>query len=236
MNNFQFYALHGFLGLPSDWDFFEQKQEGIDLYDTTIFRPQKGLSAWGKTFNSLVENNVAKPKALIGYSLGGRLALHALIDQPNLWDAAVIVSAHPGMPSGTEKRERRKKDLVWAKRFLSDPWEPLMNDWNSQTVFSRDTFRFPRKEEDYSRKTLASVLEGWSLANQEDLRGKIQALSVPILWIAGEFDKKFASIACSIKFSHPKSKVWIASEAGHSVPWQKQEFFEKQVETFLENG
>lgn len=229
VNAFQIHVLHGFLGLPGDWGFLEKDGNFIDLFNS---RPINGLWSWAKTFNRSVKEANRK-KVLVGYSLGGRLALHALLDRPKLWDGAVIVSANPGLQDLKEKQKRLANDLQWSQRFLSEPWEKLMEDWNAQPVFSGDDCKLVRQEKNYSRSTLANVLDVWSLGRQEDLRQSIQNLSIPILWIAGERDQKFTSIARSLQFSHPQSKVWIAAEAGHSVPWQLEDSFKQELDTFL---
>jgi len=174
-------------------------------------------------------------KVLLGYSLGGRLALHALLDQPNLWDAAIIISANPGLENEEDRRLRCLHDAEWAGRFLSkEPWNTLMHDWNSQNVFSTSS-SFDRSEADFSRKMLADVLTGWSLGKQDDLKSSIQRITTPILWIAGEDDQKFSTIARSLTLFHPCSRVWIASNTGHRVPWQKAKIFQQHMEIFLEN-
>ena len=229
-NDLQVYLVHGFLGHPRDWEFLPKQWNRVELFNIA---PAGGLPSWAKSFNESVAQSPGK-KLLVGYSLGGRLALHALLDRADIWDGAVVVSAHPGLQTPEEKRERLAADMLWSKRFIADPWDRLMADWSAQPVFSGDGNRLPRKEGDYCRQTLAAALDLWSLGRQEDLRGPLRTLSVPLLWIAGERDSKFAGVARGLQFSHPKSKVSIASEAGHGVPWQKKESFRSQLETFFE--
>ena len=62
---------------------------------------------------------------LIAYSLGGRLALHCLCES-NLWDGAILISAHPGFDKVTEKKEREKNDSHWASRFENEPWQDVI--------------------------------------------------------------------------------------------------------------
>src|ERR1041385_616117 len=68
-------------------------------------------------------------RVLVGYSMGGRLALQALIEGA-AFDRAVIVSAGLNLEEGRE--ERRERDEAWAMRFESDEWENVMRDWNAQ--------------------------------------------------------------------------------------------------------
>ncbi len=126
------FALHGFLGLPSDWDFLRQVH-AIDVL--SLNPPSEGLVAWAKAFNKFV-NRREGPRLLLGYSMGARLAMHALIDSPELWSGAIFVSGHPGLKS-SEKQQRLDRDNYRADRFLQDPWDILMRDWEAQPLFSR---------------------------------------------------------------------------------------------------
>ena len=68
---------------------------------------------------------------LVGYSMGGRLALQALIDGAP-FDRAVIISA--GLNLEENRDERRARDEAWARRFESDPWDEVIRDWNAQSA------------------------------------------------------------------------------------------------------
>ncbi|HEV8433755.1 MAG TPA: alpha/beta fold hydrolase, partial [Thermoanaerobaculia bacterium] len=67
-------------------------------------------------------------RVLVGYSMGGRLALQALVANA-AFDRAVIISAGLNLEEGRE--ERRARDEAWAKRFESDAWDEVMRDWNA---------------------------------------------------------------------------------------------------------
>src|SRR5690606_6539540 len=95
-------------------------------------------------------------RILVGYSLGGRIALHALRDSPDLWQAAVIISAHPGLVLEEDRVVRKKADQEWAKRFMHEDWDLLMKSWNSQPVFKNGSQPLLRHERDFDRKKLAS--------------------------------------------------------------------------------
>lgn len=217
------YTLHGFLGKPHDWESLLPQACAVNVFANIC-----PFWQWANHFNASTEEG----NILIGYSLGGRLAMHALLDRPKHWKAAVIISAHPGLESHDEKAGRFKQDNLWAERFLKDPWERLMTDWNSQSVFQGD-HSFERKEADFDRAALASALREWSLAHQENLMPRLSQLEIPILWIAGSQDTKYAKLyeSLPIKLSH--SKKWIASNASHRVPWQQSKQFCSQIFEFL---
>lgn len=229
------FALHGFLGRPNDWNsLFNGLSYAKQMFLEDLFQaPPLPFDQWANNFNNKAASFKDRPRILMGYSMGGRLALHALVDQPELWDAAIIISAHPGLDTEKAKLQRLEKDESWAKRFEEEDWSLLIKEWNNQSTFSGDDKSFVREELYYSRDILAGVLRQWSVAYQDNLQEKIEQLPMPILWIAGEQDLIFAEIAHKQKLKHPFSKIWVAKNATHRVPWQQQQQFLSTVNQFL---
>lgn len=213
------FTLHGFLGRPTDWDHLSFEHQAIDLFQQPI---ASSLEEWAQAFNTEVAKTPG-PHTLIGYSLGGRLALHALIDQPELWKQATLISTHPGLKTEKEREQRLQHDQQWAERFLTEPWGQLMNAWNAQPVFAGDTPP-SRPEKDNNRETLAKALTNYSLGTQKNLRTTIGELSMPIKWVVGAKDVKFTQLSCELVFAHPNSTVAVVPGVGHRRV--KESFFQ----------
>jgi 2-succinyl-6-hydroxy-2,4-cyclohexadiene-1-carboxylate synthase len=236
---YEIYALHGFLGRGIDWTLlentFQKKQiQTVDIFSERYSALSMDLKVWAKTFNHSVSVSQSN-RILMGYSLGGRLALHVLIDDPAQWSAAILISTSPGLKTMKERKQRLMNDKKWAKKFLSGSWEKLIEEWNNQAIFNGESFPFERREADFSRVKLAEVLEKWSLGLQDDLSAPLSLLPQPILWIVGENDKKHTEIAKTITLTNPKSEIWIVPEAGHRLVWQQSVHFLDKVNFFL-NG
>lgn len=231
------HALHGFLGKPNDWNFLNLPYiRSHDLLQIGKPGVHQDLWSWAKAFNNVIENSQSStPRILLAYSMGGRLALHALLSQPALWDGAIIVSAHPRFPPSLNKSERLQSDLQWAERFLNEPWDTLMASWNDNEVFSRGAPAFERQERDYSRKQLADMMYYWTVAKQEDITERLSQVNVPILWVAGENDSRYATQAKVLELKHPASQIWIAPKSGHRVPWEYPELFKQKLEEFTQS-
>lgn len=222
------WAIPGFLGLPTDWNFLNwHNLTGVDLNAC----PWISLTHWANHFNHSIhsENSI-----LMGYSLGGRLALHALIDQPRKWSAAIIISAHCGLADRYERERRKQQDQQWAERFEKEEWASLMKAWSERDVFAQDLFHFNRNEQNYHRKQLSNMLIHGSLAQQEDLRSQIANLPMPILWMTGDQDKQYCTIAESLRFAHHLSRWVKIAQAGHRVPWSQPDVFSQNVQAFVE--
>lgn len=235
----QLYSLCGFLGIPSDWNFLSSRLYRKEI-NTIPIAPQlsnsptrsNAFTIWASDFNKVLENQ-QEARVLLGYSLGGRLAMHALLDSPHLWKGAILVSCHPGLQSNEQRLARLASDSLWAERFSTLFWEELMQSWNSQGVLT-SSYSLKRIESNYSRSELSRQLIDWSLGKQEDLNQKIEDLNLPILWIAGKKDQAYSGIVSQMQFSHPQSSIWIAKNSGHRVPWDAPMPFTKHVAQFIQ--
>ncbi|HYG55829.1 MAG TPA: alpha/beta fold hydrolase [Burkholderiales bacterium] len=163
-------------------------------------------------------------KVLLGYSMGGRLALDRL--QRERYDKAVIISAGLNAPDPA----RRQRDEAWARRFETEEWSSLMRAWNAQEVFGGHVVE--RREEDFDRAELARQLREYSPAVLPP--PTLELIETPILWIAGERDAKYVAIAREAVRRLPHGELWICPNAGHRVPWEQPEALVARLRTFLD--
>lgn len=187
-------TLPGFLGLPSDFDFLP----------------------WP---HSAHEGDV-----LLGYSMGGRLALQLL--ERTRFEKAIIISAGLNAPDPA----RIERDEVWARRFESEEWTSLMRAWNAQDVFGGHAVE--RREEDFDRAELARQLRENSPAVLEPPR--LESIETPVLWVAGERDAKYVEIARKAVARLPHAELWICPNAGHRVPWEQPGALVTRLRAFLQ--
>ena len=219
------HCLHGFLGRPSDWDILPFRHHAPDLFEG----PEASMTLQAERLNrDAVDGDV-----LIGYSMGGRLALHALLAAARpRYSAAVIISTGLGIQDAELRRDRWLRDVRWSERFLADDWTSVVSDWNAQPLFSGHAL--PRPEQEFDRAALSRVIRDWSPAEHGDLGPQLERLDLPILWIAGERDEAYAAIARRVSSSHPGIiSNWIAPNAGHRVPWDATDAFVAHVLDFL---
>ena len=118
------------------------------------------------------------------------MALHALLDSAARWDAAVIVSAHPGLEDESERVCRREADELWARRIEEDPWDELVAAWMAQPVFHGRAGP-ERREADFDRSKLALAMRALSLGRQELLTERVAELRIPLFWVAGAEDPRY---------------------------------------------
>ncbi len=228
-------CIHGFLGRAQDWDSVMPRhysRVGVDLFSTDQENgTQWDLRSLGSEVN-IVGGLQRAPRVVVGYSLGGRIALEALLDQPQNWAGAVIISAHPGLSDPEERKKRMLSDEVWAERFVREDWQGLLVHWNAQSVFQGSEVPL-RSELDFSRTALAGVLRGCSLGRQRDLRAELKGLDLPILWVVGEKDQKFLKLAQEVAGINSRIELAVLSGASHRVPWDRSELFSERLVQFL---
>ena len=130
------HALHGNLGSGSDWTALGiEDLRAVDLWSWQEQHPGITLTKFGEAFAAEVEAIDPQP-ILLGYSLGGRLALQAMTARPFLWKAAILVSTHPGLASENEREERLETDHRWASRARVEDWAEFLESWNRQPVLA----------------------------------------------------------------------------------------------------
>lgn len=220
--------LHGFTGTPEVW---------TDVVgDRPSLRPQlhghgRPAVAGGRTFDeeidrlaSLVIETGATGAHLVGYSLGGRLALGLLARHEALFARATIIGAHPGLASQQERAERIASDERWASMLEMQGPDAFARAWTDQPLFASQT-ALPgdvRAREDERRRShtpagLASSLRAHGLGRMPDWSPHLERLRLPVTLVAGAQDGKFTRLAQQMGERIPTARVRLVDGAGHNV-------------------
>ena len=150
MSGVHLHLLHGFLGEPEDWqgvcEFLDPGLKVISHDLNSIPLPSPGdenpFSKWANQFAERYLLGGVK-KVVVGYSLGGRLALH-LPDAA--FDQLILLAAHPGLLQGHESRQKTDQDWFDKTQTLSQ--SEWYSRWNQQEVFQQDKKRPQRVDSD----------------------------------------------------------------------------------------
>ncbi|MEO1856009.1 MAG: alpha/beta fold hydrolase [Rubritalea sp.] len=228
------YALHGAVGMAADWKPLaramkqvNQPVARVDLWQFLACCPMP-ISEFGAAFNKEVH---ATDPVLLGYSMGGRLALHALIADPTKWSKAVIISAHTGIAK-EDLIPRQAHDAAWAAKALKGEWDTFLAEWNAQGVLS-GTSMPDRRTLQPRREAVARSFMDWTVGVQENLLPQLEKVTCPVLWVVGENDTKFLKVARAAVDVLPNAQLRIIPGCGHRVPWEKPAEFTSAVREFL---
>lgn len=177
---------------------------------------------------------------LLGYSLGGRIALHWALAVPERIEALVAVSASPGIDDPAERETRREADEALAARIEEIGIEAFAAYWEGQALFAGER-ALPEEERRrlrtarlaHSPAGLAGVLRGLGQGALPPLRRRLRELAMPVGWIVGENDEKYVRIAGACARENPRIRVTVVPGAGHAVHREAPERFLEAVERFL---
>jgi 2-succinyl-6-hydroxy-2,4-cyclohexadiene-1-carboxylate synthase len=179
--------------------------------------------------------------ALLGYSMGARVALHTVLAAPDRVAALLLESGSPGMASVSERAERRALDEALAADIerggveaFVDRWERLPL-WESQSRLpntARAALRGQRLSG--SARGLANSLRGLGAGATAPLHGRLGELAaVPVLLVCGELDAKYVALARELGELLPRSTLRVVKDAGHAVHLEQPVELLGAVEEFL---
>lgn len=236
--------LHGLLGDRHDWQPLLACLPGVDAlaldlpgHGREAARPLRRLADFPAWLNARLQAEGIHRYHLLGYSLGGRLALyHAADGAPGLL-SLILEGAHPGLADPAERRERARQDALWARRFYREPLEKVLADWYRQPVFAEliDAQRIQlieaRRQNDGRR--LARTYCATSLARQPDLAPWLAETRLPLAYLHGQQDGKFAAIGSRLAAVQPKLQRQAVPDAGHNAHRGNPEFVARWLHHWL---
>ncbi len=164
---------------------------------------------------------------LVGYSLGGRLALYHASREPAGLSGLLLENCHPGLPAG-ERAARIAHDESWAERFEREPLADVLADWYRQGVFA-DLGEDARARQIARRlgndgKAVAAMLRATSLGKQPDLASWLAQGGLPVTYVSGKRDHKFHQLACLMASQHRKINH-LELDGGHNLHAHQPEAF-----------
>jgi 2-succinyl-6-hydroxy-2,4-cyclohexadiene-1-carboxylate synthase len=162
-----------------------------------------------------------RPFTLAGYSLGGRVALHAALSLGPLVERLVLIGASPGIADPAERAARAADDGALADRIEAIGIEAFVREWGAQPLFAG----MPRgvaelADEDRLRNTapgLASALRGLGTGVMPPLWERLGELTIPVDVVVGERDEKFRAIAERMEGPLAAARLHVVDGAGHAV-------------------
>lgn len=191
--------LHGFTQTGLSWQpIVERLGTDLDLYLPDA--PGHGRSGHDRSTIAEYAATLTErlpPSFYVGYSMGGRTALHAALSRPDRVLGLVLIGATPGLETETERRDRRRSDHELAQRIRTTPLDDFLDQWLAQPLFdslpasSRDLTDRRRNEPE----GLASSLELSGTGAQDSLWHRLAEIVRPTLLLTGERDQKFSDIA-----------------------------------------
>jgi 2-succinyl-6-hydroxy-2,4-cyclohexadiene-1-carboxylate synthase len=217
-------CLHGFTATGAGWDAVRRHIDG-GLYEPEA-PDLRGHGTRGDDRPVTVEACVddlrqREPYALAGYSMGGRVALHLALAQPELVRRLVLVSTTAGLQDDEERAERRAADDDLAEGIERAGLEAFARSWAAQPMFADQPPEVVAAAgRDRLRNTaggLAASLRGMGTGAMTPVWDRLHELTMPATVVVGERDAKFRAIGERLADALPDAELVVVPGAGHAV-------------------
>jgi 2-succinyl-6-hydroxy-2,4-cyclohexadiene-1-carboxylate synthase len=172
----------------------------------------------------------------LGYSFGGRVALHLALTQPDLVTALVLIGAHPGIENGDEREVRRRADDALADHLEAIGLDAFLDEWLAQPRFVSLP---PEADQRTERLTndpaaLATTLRHLSTGRQVPLWDHLPKLSMPVLILAGEHDETYRRLGRQAAATIGQNASYESvPDAGHAAHLEQPAHVAQRVRAFL---
>lgn len=243
--------LHGFTGDARDWD-----DVIAGMSDThcclTVDLPGHGrtrvpadspehyeMPAAATALIELIDTVGHDTFSLVGYSMGGRLALYMTTIYAMRIDALVLESTSPGLKTRDERATRRDEDEARAVELETGDFDVFLARWYDHPLFAgiKDApARFDalvQRRREQNPRELAKALRGLGVGNQSPLWDELPNHYVPTLAIAGEHDAKYRAIADEMASLCGDIRGEVAPGCSHNVHFQEPAMYTECLLRFL---
>ena len=242
--------LHGFTGSSVTWaPHLEAWQEfttvTVDLLghgrsdcptDPNRYRMEHGV----EDLLALLDHLGIQQTAVVGYSMGGRVALHLALRAPERLWALVLESASPGIEDAAERKTRCKNDTALAEAIERDGIAAFVDRWQALPLFAtqaqlpsavREELR--RQRLNNSPQGLANSLRGLGAGMQESVLQHLKRMWMPVLLLTGTLDSKYCELARQMAMLLPNNRLVNVPQSGHAIHLEQPAIFANDVLLFL---
>lgn len=226
--------LHGFAGSPEDWvpvvgDRFSAVALALPGHHVEAPPPRD----FDDAVERLLERLPKEPVHLVGYSLGGRLALGVAARAPARVKTLFLIAAHVGLSDAAARARRLMQDRERAARLRADPgaffraWDALPLFLGPARAFSADavsgmgdaptSFAFRARRAGLDADALADVLERLSPGQMPPLDSVLRTAPFPTAMAVGALDETYNALSSDLSARCPRLVVEVIPGAGHRV-------------------
>lgn len=205
------------------------------------------MEALTASLAQFIQKQRLNPCALMGYSMGGRVALQLALRFPSLLNRLVLISATAGLKTDAERVARRQSDAHLAAQLAAfeqatDPigeMEAFLAKWYALPLFSSLADHPPLLARLIDQKkynapsALAASLAHFGTGEQAPLWDCLPDLSLPSLMLVGERDGKYTALGHEMAALSPHLALAVIPHAGHAVHVEAFNQAFAQIQAFL---
>ena len=222
---------HGFTQTARSWSTFDrllrERLQGletlaVDLPGHGDAPPPSDVDLWTSAERLVTAGGAA---TYVGYSMGGRVTLHAALAHPGSTRALVLIGTTAGIDDDDERSARRIADEQLADHIETVGVEQFIDEWLANPLFAGlDDATAMRDDRLRNTATgLAASLRATGAGTQQPLWDRLGELTCPVLVLAGEHDTKFRALGERLAGLVTTSTFEVIADAGHSVHLEQPE-------------
>ena len=178
--------------------------------------------------------------SLLGYSMGGRIALSYAIAYPERIEKLLLESVSPGLRTSKERIERCERDAALADKITVNGLTSFVDAWENIPLFASQKRLSENKRQAIRTERLAQCetglvgsLRGIGTGMQPSNWPFLAQLDMPVLLITGSMDEKFCKIATDMKALFKYAQHVTVNDAGHAIHVENPAEFATIVEEYL---
>ncbi len=175
---------------------------------------------------------------LLGYSMGGRLALYLALHYGERFRCVMLEGASPGL-ADKERTTRRIQDEALADTIEAEGIEAFVAHWESLPLWATQSESMIRRQRPQRLRNhplgLANSLRGMGAGAQPNLWRILRRLQLPCLLLAGERDAKYRRLNRQMAALTPRAKLALIPAAGHNTHLEQPEAFCRALLSFLQS-
>lgn len=220
--------LHGFLGAPSLFAELAARRGGPYVAE---YLPGHGPAPWllpDADFDAVIDAMAAAlpaPRcALVGYSMGSRLALGLAVRHPKRVASLTLIGVDPGLRSADERLARRAWEAELVQRLGTEPFDAFVADWESLPIFATQRRLEPQRlaqqravRLEHEPQAIAWALQRLGTGSMPALWSALSRLELPSLILTGALDTKFTAIGREMAATMPRARHVVVPNAGHNL-------------------
>lgn len=224
---------HGFTQTARSWSGIVERLARVGVVDVTaVDLPGHGsaIGVRGDLWDCarhLLASAPGDRATFVGYSMGGRIALHAALLSPHAVGRLVLVGATPGIEDDRERAARRRADERLADRIEEIGTPAFIDEWLKNPLFAGLTPDTDDREDRLRNdpSALAQSLRSTGTGTQTPLWNRLDELTMPVELVVGEDDPKFREIAERMRTRLSDARLHVVEGAGHSVHLEQADRF-----------
>ncbi|WP_160724085.1 2-succinyl-6-hydroxy-2,4-cyclohexadiene-1-carboxylate synthase [Bacillus sp. USDA818B3_A] len=248
---FPLLLLHGFTGDGSTWSpFLEEWGHHSRLMIPDIIGHGKTdspkelsfyqMDTMAYSLKSILDQMGINQTDLLGYSMGGRLALTFALLFPNRVRKLILESTSPGLKTTGERELRRMNDAKLAQFIIDEGMESFVEYWEEIPLF-HSMKKLPASVQNQVREQrlknspqgLSNSLLGMGTGAQPSWWNQLSKVNSDVLLLTGGEDLKFCQIAAEMAPKLSKAKWIVVENCGHAIHVEEPEKFGTIVSDFL---